>query len=163
MILGRVLGREASMNLMGWSSRKPLPRPGAASLARTAVSPTSPVSIPASPVPQPRAYRTLRRWPLQQPVAQPDAQLPGEDLDHVLAVRQSQRRSSAPKTAPLAAAPGGGLHRGIGLRHFHDPGEWPGSGSWACTRERRPRLRYLAQLTSGRASARPSFLRGAAA
>jgi len=66
---------------------------------------------------------------LQQPVAQPDAQLPGEDLDHVLGGQAVAAPEQRAEDRTLGRGSGGGLHRGIGLRHFHDPREWPGSGS----------------------------------
>ena len=55
---------------------------------------------------------------LQQPLAQPDAQLPGEDLDHVLGGQRVAALQQIGEDGALGRGAGSGLDRGEGLGHF---------------------------------------------
>ena len=104
MISGAPSAGEASMNLIGCinrrraSSRRP-------SLARSAVSPTSPVIIPASCTAAWGFSKASATAASSKPSRRPMRNSPVRTLTTYLAVRQSHRRSSAPKSAPLAAVP----------------------------------------------------------
>ena len=58
---------------------------------------------------------------LQQPLAQPDAQLPGQDLDDVLGGEGSRSAEQRAEERALGRGPRSGLDRGEGLGHFQDP------------------------------------------
>jgi len=108
------------MNLMGWSSRKRASsrRP---SLARTAVSPTSPVSIPASCTSAAGLSNASAMAASSSPSRSPMRSSPVRILTTYLAVRPVAAPEQRAEDRTLGRGSGGGLHRGIGLRHFHDP------------------------------------------
>ena len=58
---------------------------------------------------------------LQQPLAQPDPQLSGEDLDHVLGSQRVAARQQLGEDGALGRGAGSGLDRGESLRHFGYP------------------------------------------
>ena len=116
-----VLGRRREHELQRMEQRQ-LGRPRAGPpRARTAVRPTSPVSIPAHLT---RSSGRSKAWAMaasRQPLAQPDAQLAGEHLHDVLRRRAGRHRSQErPEDRALARGPRRRLDRRVRLRDLEE-------------------------------------------
>ena len=130
---------DASMNLSGWNSASAASA-RRSSRASVAVRPTSPVSI-AGPLHRvERPVEGLRDRRLEQPLAQPDAELAGQDLDDVPgAVSGSTGASSAVEDrAPCAAGPDAASIAANAAATSGSVGSSAGSGAWPASRRTSP-------------------------